>query len=208
MNSTQLLIRWSLIRWSLILTFACSAGGCATIVSGRKDQVTINNSGGPTFFSVVDEKGNIVHSGLTPQQVTLKTSTGPFRPAEYTVVYAGQEGAVRNQIDTKINWWTAGNIVIGGVPGLVIDAATGAIWKFDSEIQGQVPASSAVADLHQGQAIVSGRDVPVSGHPANAFPEADLGQERRLPAGQLQHRGDRDLQVSAHCTALLRWAQV
>ncbi len=175
MNSTQLLIRWSLIRWSLILTFACSAGGCATIVSGRKDQVTINNFGGPTFFSVVDEKGNIVHSGLTPQQVTLKTSTGPFRPAEYTVVYAGQEGAVRNQIDTKINWWTAGNIVIGGVPGLVIDAATGAIWKFDSEIQGQVPASSAVADLHQGQAIVSGRDVPVSGHPANR-PQHDIHQ--------------------------------
>lgn len=162
MDSTRL---W--IRCALLLMFVCSSGGCATIISGRKHQVTINNPGGPTFFMVQDEKGAVVHSGVTPQQVTLKSSSGPFRPAKYSVIYAGQEGAFRDELHTNVNWWTAGNIIIGGIPGLVVDAATGAMWRFDSEIQGQVPASLVVADIAQGQAIVSGRDIPFSGPPTS-----------------------------------------
>ena len=192
MNSTR-----QLIHWSLILMFACSLGGCATVVSGRKHQVTINNPGGPTFFSVVDEKGNVIHSGLTPQQVTLKSSSGPFRPAKYSVVYAGQEGAFRNKLNTKINWWTAGNIVIGGVPGLVIDAATGAMWKFDPEVQGQVPASLAVADFQQGQAIVSGREIPFSGAPtdqqAHNIQRASFGSNASQQHNQPHNRQQRPM---------------
>ncbi len=189
MTATRLLI-----LWSLILIFSSSLGGCATIVSGRKHQVTINNPGGPTYFSVLDDKGNVVHSGLTPQQVTLKSSSGPFRPAKYSVVYAGQEGAFRDELPTRFNWWTAGNVVIGGVPGLIVDAATGAMWKFDSEIQGQVPASLAVANSHQGQAIVSGREIPFSGAPADqqqgniqqaSFGEAASGQNYQQPQSMM-----------------------
>jgi hypothetical protein len=32
-------------------------------------------------------------------------------------------------IGSTLNPWILGNIVIGGVPGLVIDGATGAAWK-------------------------------------------------------------------------------
>ena len=185
---TMMYFTRKLIHWSLVLMLACSSGGCATVVSGRKHQVTVNNSGGPTFFSVLDEKGNVVHSGLTPQQVTLKSSSGPFRPAKYSVVYAGQEGAFRDEVRTKVNWWTAGNIVIGGVPGLVIDAATGAMWKFDSEVQGQVPAAMTVADYQHGQAIVAGRETSFAGdqsnHQAGNIQQASFGDKSSQP----QHR--------------------
>lgn len=145
-----------LIHWSLILVFACSLSGCATIISGRKSQVTVKNHAGPTYFNVVDQNGHVVHSGVTPSQVTLKTTSKAFRPAKYSVVYAGQEGVYRQEVPRDVNWWTAGNIVIGGIPGLLVDAGTGAMWKFDSEVHGSVPAHLVVADRGQGEAIIAG----------------------------------------------------
>ena len=149
-----------LIHWSLILVFASSLSGCATIISGRKSQVTVKNHAGPTYFNVVDQNGNVVHSGVTPAQVTLKTSVKAFRPAKYDVVYAGQEGVYRQEVPRDINWWTAGNIVIGGIPGLLVDAGTGAMWQFDSEVHGSVPAHLVVADRGQGEAIIAGNNMP------------------------------------------------
>ena len=152
-----------LIQWSLILVFACSLSGCATIISGRKSQVTVKNHAGPTYFNVVDQSGNVVHSGVTPAQVTLKTSVKAFRPAKYDVIYAGQEGVYRQEVSRDINWWTAGNIVIGGIPGLLVDAGTGAMWQFDSEVHGSVPAHLVVADRDHGEAIIAGNNMPASG---------------------------------------------
>lgn len=152
-----------LMQWSLILVLACSLTGCATIISGRKSQVTVKNHAGPTYFNVVDQNGNVVHSGVTPAQVTLKTSSKAFRPARYDVVYAGQEGVYRQEVSRDINWWTAGNIVIGGIPGLLVDAGTGAMWKFDSEVHGSVPAHLVVADRSLGEAIIAGNNSSASG---------------------------------------------
>lgn len=152
-----------LILSSLILVFTSSFSGCATIISGRKSQVTVKNHAGPTYFNVVDQNGNVVHSGITPAQVTLKTSSKAFRPAKYDVVYAGQEGAYRCEVPRDINWWTAGNIVIGGIPGILVDAGTGAIWRFDSEVHGSVPAHLVVADRGQGEAIIAGNNMQPSG---------------------------------------------
>ena len=152
-----------LIQWALILVFACSLSGCATIISGRKSQVTVKNHAGPTYFNVVDLNGNVVHSGVTPAQVTLKTSVKAFRPAKYSVVYAGQEGAYRTEVPRDINWWTAGNIIIGGIPGLLVDAGTGAMWQFDSEVHGSVPAHLVVADRGHGEAIIAGNSMPAQG---------------------------------------------
>lgn len=149
--------------WLLIFVFVSSFSGCATIISGRKSQVTVKNHAGPTYFNVVDQNGHVVHSGVTPAQVTLKTSAKAFRPAKYDVVYAGQEGVYRQEVTRDINWWTAGNIVIGGLPGVIVDAGTGALWTFESDVYGNVPAHLVVADRGQGEAIIAGNSLPASG---------------------------------------------
>ena len=142
--------------WLLISVFACSLSGCATIVSGRKYEVTMDNSGGATYFSILDDENRVVHSGVTPQQVTLKSSSAPFRSAKYHVVYAGQDGPQQIDLNTSINWWTAGNIVIGGVPGIAIDAASGALWRLQPNVTGQVPPQSVVSNPTHGAAVLAG----------------------------------------------------
>ena len=141
--------------WLLIFIFASSLSGCATIVSGRQYQVTMDNTGGATYFSVLDNKNRVVHSGVTPQQVTLKSSSAPFQPAKYHVVYASQDGAQQYDLHARINWWTAGNVVIGGVPGIVVDAASGAMWRLEPQVTGQVPSQKVVSNATQGAAVLA-----------------------------------------------------
>ncbi|MFO1003684.1 MAG: hypothetical protein U0936_25415 [Planctomycetaceae bacterium] len=179
-------------NWLLILVFASSLSGCATIISGRKSQVTVKNHAGPTYFNVVDQNGHVVHSGVTPAQVTLKTSEKAFRPAKYAVVYAGQEGVYRQEVTRDINWWTAGNIVIGGLPGVIVDAGTGALWTFESDVYGNVPAHLLVADRGQGEAIIAGNSVPASGSmmtaeqypPQPQIQQASFGEPTKSPFHQ------------------------
>ena len=149
--------RRTVCRLLLISIFTCSLSGCATIVSGRKYEVTMDNSGGATYFSVLDNQNRVVHSGVTPQQVTLKSSSAPFRPAKYHVVYAGQDGPQQHDLNASINWWTAGNIVIGGVPGIAIDAASGALWRLQPNVTGQVSSQNVVSNPTQGAAVLAAR---------------------------------------------------
>ena len=115
----------------------------------------MDNSGGATYFSVLDNKNRVVHSGVTPQQVTLKSSSAPFRPAKYQVVYAGQDGVQKYDLNARINWWTAGNIVVGGVPGVAIDAGTGALWRLQPKVIGQVPSQKVVSNTTQGATLLA-----------------------------------------------------
>jgi hypothetical protein len=147
--------RRNLQQWVLIVICASHLCGCATLVSGRKYEVTLDNRGGATCFSVVDHQNQVVHSGVTPQQVTLKSSSAPFQPAKYRVLYAAQDGVHQQDLNAEINWWTAGNIVIGGIPGVVVDAATGAMWRLPKKVTGSVDQQLAVTNQVQGSTILA-----------------------------------------------------
>lgn len=141
--------------WFLIVICGGTLSGCATIVSGRKTEVTLDNSGGATYFTVMDNNNRVVDSGVTPKQVTLKTTQTWLQPAKYHVVYASQDGVEQYNLNAGFNWWTAGNIVIGGVPGIAIDAATGALWKLQPQVIGHVPQQRIVSSENEGAAIVA-----------------------------------------------------
>lgn len=165
----------------LLATLLCSAlSGCATLLSDRSYEVTVDNAAGPTYFSVMDRDNKVVQSGITPQQVTLKSSAGPFRPAKYRIVYASTSGVLEQPLDPDINWWTAGNIVIGGVPGVVIDAASGALWRLDDRVTGRVPMDQLVSNAQQGNAILAGRMEGTSQQPTSPpfESEQDAGRIR------------------------------
>ena len=141
--------------WLWLIICGSTLSGCATIVSGRKTEVTLDNSGGATYFSVMDHNNRVVDSGVTPKQVTLKTTQTWLTPAKYHVVYASQDGVEQYDLNAGFNWWTVGNIVIGGVPGLAIDAATGALWKLQPQVIGHVPRQRIVSSDNQGAALVA-----------------------------------------------------
>lgn len=96
---------------SLLLPFALVS--CASIV----------NSDGSTTVAVDTNPSGVRFStslagvyGITPAQVTLPNS----HPVEFTFQNPGQRKVTRTS-RPRMSWWMAGNIVFGGLIGLVVD---------------------------------------------------------------------------------------
>jgi hypothetical protein len=120
---------------------ACSLfTGCASIISGRHAEINIDSYPSNAHVVIHDNEGRQVAALETPGVVTLRRNRHWFLPAKYTATieapgYAPAEVPLRS----TINPWIIGNIVIGGIPGLVVDNATGAAWKpKQSEIHTQL----------------------------------------------------------------------
>lgn len=114
----------------LVVIPALSLCNCASIVSKSDYPVTITSSS-PKEITVKNKStSSTVYSGTTPTTVTLSASGGYFQPAKYDVLYAsGIQG-----LNAKIDPWYVGNILFGGIIGLLVDPATGAMWKLPNEV--------------------------------------------------------------------------
>lgn len=116
-----------------------SLSSCATIISTSKQNVKFNST--PQNATIlVDE----VEVGKTPFEMKLE------RKSEHSVVikldgYKNYE----TKLTKKFNAWYLGNIIFGGIIGLVVDPITGAIYELSpKEIN---------ANLEQGVAFKKSR---------------------------------------------------
>jgi hypothetical protein len=104
--------------------------GCASIISGRQANVAIDSYPSNAHVIIHDKTGHEVASVNTPGVVSLKRSSRWFMPARYTAtIEAPGYQTAEVPINSTLNPWILGNVVFGGVPGLVVDNATGACWK-------------------------------------------------------------------------------
>ncbi len=105
--------------------------GCASIVSKTSYPVYIRTTPAHTNVSITDKYGKVVYKGQSPVHVTLKSGAGFFSKAEYQVKMSApgyNEKIV--PINYKLNGWYFGNLLFGGVIGLlIVDPATGAMWR-------------------------------------------------------------------------------
>ena len=109
--------------------------GCASIVSKSSWPITINSYPSEAKITIKDKKGIEIYTGNTPATLKLKSGAGFFSRARYQVTFekVGYDKKVV-PIEFKLNGWYFGNIIIGGPLGLlIIDPATGAMFKLETE---------------------------------------------------------------------------
>jgi uncharacterized protein YceK len=126
---------------SVVVLAACSLlTGCASIISGRNADIAIDSYPSNAHVIIHDSDGRQVASLNTPGVVSLKRNRRYFLPARYTAtIEAPGFAPAQVPIRSTMNPWIVGNIVIGGIPGLIVDNATGAAWKpIQSEIHSQL----------------------------------------------------------------------
>jgi len=102
---------------------------CASIVSKSTYPLSINSSPSNAKVSITDKKGKEIYLGNTPATVKLKAGAGFFSKAEYQVKFSspGYDDKIV-PITFKLDGWYFGNLLLGGVLGmLIIDPATGAM---------------------------------------------------------------------------------
>jgi hypothetical protein len=136
-------------RRLLLLLTACAAvlpSGCASIVSGRHANVAIDTYPTTAHVTIHDKTGREVASVNTPAVVSLDRNSKWFMPAQYTAtIEASGYQTTQVPIRSTINPWIIGNVVVGGIPGLIVDDATGACWKPQQDAIRQQLVPSAYA---------------------------------------------------------------
>ncbi|ALO15879.1 PEGA domain-containing protein [Salinivirga cyanobacteriivorans] len=106
----------------LVISISIILAGCATIVSGSKQSVKIYSTPSNAKVSI-----NNVVVGNTP--LTKQIS----RKEESVLIKIELDGyeTYTTSLERKFNAWFIGNIVFGGLIGIIIDPITGAIYKFE-----------------------------------------------------------------------------
>ncbi|WP_122543968.1 hypothetical protein [Pseudomonas viridiflava] len=124
------------LKISLIAIVAFAVTGCASIVSDSKYPVAVTSSPSGAAYEIFNEGGVSVRSGVTPDEVTLRAGAGYFDGEKYTVTYRKDGYTSSTQtLESGIDGWYWGNIVIGGLIGmLIVDPATGAMYTLSEKI--------------------------------------------------------------------------
>jgi len=137
--------------------------GCASIVSKSDWPVTVSSNPSGAEVSIKDEStGNEVFHGTTPTTLTLASSSGYFSTAKYDVeVKLAGYSVGKGRITAKLNGWYIGNIVFGGLIGLlIVDPATGAMYKLPPQYCVNLSKLTASSSDKPALQIVSISDVP------------------------------------------------
>ena len=122
------------LRLVVIITSAFLSS-CASIVSKTKWPLAVDSKPEGVHVSITNKSGKEVFAGKTPAVTTLKSGSGFFGKESYTVAltYNGTETRKIN-VECKVNGWYFGNLLIGGIIGmLIVDPATGAMYRLESK---------------------------------------------------------------------------
>lgn len=108
------------------------ASGCASIVSDSQYDVRVN-SDPASAYTITNQNGLEVAGGRTPDVVSLAASRGFFSGAMYTMTFEADGYDKKTvQLLSSVDGWVVGNLLFGGPIGLVIDGATGSMFKLES----------------------------------------------------------------------------
>lgn len=110
----------------------------------------INSNPSESAITITNSKGMEVYKGNAPASVILKASEGFFKKASYQVKFTKdgyQEKVV--PLSCKVDGWYWGNLVFGGLIGfLIVDPATGAMYKLERDFLNETLTPSPVTE-HQ-----------------------------------------------------------
>ncbi len=109
---------------------AVATTGCATIMHGEKQSVSVVSGKENTKIVITDEAGNTVAEGQNQVAVSLKRGKEFFKGANYKIVAQSGEDKQEMMLSPSVNGaYIAGNLFFGGLIGwVVIDPVTGGMW--------------------------------------------------------------------------------
>jgi len=117
--------------WQSKCLVFCAVGvflaGCATIVSGTDQDISVDTPGYASAECVLRSEGIGEYTVVTP--ATLKVSR-----SKHDIHVTCSKGCLRGAglIASNLEGTTAGNLLIGGIIGAGIDSASGALNKYTS----------------------------------------------------------------------------
>ncbi|WP_434134351.1 hypothetical protein [Pseudomonas luteola] len=136
--------------------------GCASIVGDTQYPVRVSSAPAGASFEIIDKAGHVVHSGNTPSTVTLKSGRGYFKGETYTLKFHNPGYADKTvTLDSSLSGWYWGNILIGGLIGmLIVDPVTGAMFKLPEDVSADMGQPVAQIPKKDGMVVMTLDQVP------------------------------------------------
>ena len=106
----------------LLVTSIISFSGCATIVSSKSQDVTIRSTP-PGAEILID--GSV--GGTTPMIARL------VRKRRHTIQLKQGDETITKATTRGFNCWYLGNLILGGIIGLIVDPITGGMYTVKPE---------------------------------------------------------------------------
>jgi hypothetical protein len=143
-----------------VITFFSS---CASIVSKSKWPLAVNTDPNGAKVEVTDKNGIVVYNGNTPAVLSLKSGAGYFAKQSYKIKLTMDGYGDRIiPVECSLNGWYWGNLLIGGIIGmLIVDPATGAMYKLDREVINET-LNKSLSTLGPSLRIINIQDIPDS----------------------------------------------
>ncbi len=127
----------------IVLIFSCT--GCASLVSEHEYTVSIMSDPPDATVIVRSRTGTELLQTKTPGTVKLASKSGYLIPARYSFEFRknGYNPCFENLVG-ELNIWYLGNALLpGGIIGiLLVDPLTGAMWKLDRNVFGNLTAET------------------------------------------------------------------
>lgn len=122
-------MRGTIIVLIIVTLLASLILGCASIISGTRQDVMITSSPDLATLNIKNMNGVIVYQGQTPATVNLERNNSYI----VTVSLPGYKDS-QVSINRGFNFVFLGNLICGGVLGMIIDAVDGAIYNLEPSI--------------------------------------------------------------------------
>ena len=145
----------------LLIAFVCVITtmllGCASIVSKSQYPVTFDSDPSGAHLTIVNRAGDTIYEGPSPTTLTLEAGSGFFKGERYQVTVSTNGGLSTSTLTPTLDgWYIAGNIVVGGLIGwLIVDPATGAMYKLPSKHTTTIGSEKSSIDLRLRVATIA-----------------------------------------------------
>jgi len=152
----------------LVFTAFIMLSSCASIVSKNQYNVYFDTNPIKGNLTILDKKNNVIFEGNTPVTVKLPANYGFFTKAEYLIKFSAE--GYQNKViplSAKVDGWYWGNILFGGaglIGWLIIDPATGAMYKIDETVVVETLRPEGVSSA--SFQIINLKDLPAAYHDA------------------------------------------
>jgi hypothetical protein len=114
-----------------VLLVALAVAGCATITKGTTQVVAVNTPGVAGATCKLTSPAIGTQSVVTPDTITLTKGRDNISVRCTKECYQDGAGVISSNLESM----TAGNIIVGGLIGFGVDAASGAMNNYTPEIQ-------------------------------------------------------------------------
>lgn len=118
----------------LAVLLATTLSGCSTIMNDRMTDVQVTSEPSGQHFSITDEDGKRVATGVTPAKVNLDAAAGFFDGQTYRVAY---DKGPTVELDSHVTgWYWMGFIILPVTSAMLVDPISGDMFSLPDNVNG------------------------------------------------------------------------